>query len=65
MKTILISTFALAGTVAAWGAVILGSQAADMPHRQAAEEKALPLVAMVALAGASLFCAAAAATDSQ
>ena len=65
MKALYVPTFALAGTVAAWGAVILGSQAADMPLARAAEEKALPLVAMVAFAGTSLFCAAAAATDSQ
>lgn len=63
MRTLYISTLALAGTVSAWGAVILGSQAAAMPHRQAAAEKAVPLVAMAALSATMLATAAGAATD--
>lgn len=51
------------GTVAAFGAVAIGSAAAKMPQRQAAETLAVPLLACSVLAGASLMTAAASAVN--
>ena len=63
MRIVLTSTFALAGTVAAAAAIALGTSAAALPHRQAAESHAVPLLATAALSAALLGTAAGAATD--
>ena len=63
MRFLYVSTLALAGTVAAAAAVALGTSAAALPHRQAAETHAVPLLATVALSATLLGCAAGAATD--
>lgn len=63
MRIVLTSAFALAGTVAAAAAVALGTTAASLPHRQAAESHAIPLLATVALSATLLGTAAGAATD--
>ena len=63
MRIVLTSTFALAGTVAAAAAIALGTSAAALPHRQAAETHAVPLASMTALSLACLGCAAGAVTD--
>lgn len=54
---------ALAGTVAAFGAVAIATTAARMPQHRAAQTHAVPFVLCVVMAGTSLFTAAAAATD--
>ena len=58
-----IAVFAITGTAAAFGAVAIGTAAARLPHRQAAAEHALPLLATAALAAACLGTAAAGASD--
>ena len=63
MRTFYVFTFALAGTVAATAAIALGTSAAALPHRQAAETHAVPLLATVALSATLLGCAAGASTD--
>ena len=53
MRFFYVSTFALAATVSAWGAVICADQARDMlssgSMARAAERYAVPLVGMAAL----------------
>jgi hypothetical protein len=63
MRILYVSSFALAGTVAAAAAVAIGTVAASLPHRQAAESHAVPLLATVALSATLLGTAAAASTD--
>jgi len=63
MRTFYVSTLALAGTVAAAAAIALGTSAAALPHREAAEAHAVPLLATVALSATLLGCAAGAVTD--
>ena len=63
MRIVFISSFALAGTVAAAAAIALGTSAASLPHRQAAESHAIPLLATAALSAALLGTAAGACTD--
>ena len=63
MRFLYVSTLALAGTVAAAAAIALGTSAAALPHRQAAERYAAPLASMTALSLACLGCAAGAVTD--
>ena len=63
MKIILTSAFALTGVVAAAAAVAIGTAAASLPHRQAAESHAVPLLATAALSAALLGTAAGACTD--
>ena len=64
MRFLYVSTLALAGTVAAAAAAIaLGTSAASLPHRQAAESHAIPLLATAALSAALLGTAAGACTD--
>lgn len=67
MRFLYVSTFALAATVSAWGAVICADQARDLASSGhiglAAERYAVPLVGMAALSLACLGCAAGAATD--
>ena len=63
MRFLYVSTLALAGTVAAAAAIALGTSAAALPHRQAAETHAVPLASMTALSLACLGCAAGAVTD--
>jgi hypothetical protein len=63
MRSFYFLTFALAGTVAAAAAIALGTSAAALPHRQAAESHAIPLLATAALSAALLGTAAGAATD--
>jgi len=54
MRILYVSSFALAGTVAAAAAVAIGTSAASLPHRQAAESYAVPLLATAALSAALL-----------
>jgi len=63
MRFLYVSTLALAGTVAAAAAIALGTSAAALPHREAAETHAVPLASMTALSLACLGCAAGAVTD--
>ena len=63
MRFFYVASFALAGTVAAFAAIALGTAAASLPHRQAAESHAVPLLATAALSLACLGTAAGAATD--
>jgi len=58
-----ISILAITGFSAVFGAVAIGTAAARLPHRQAAAEHALPLLATAALAAACLGTAAAGASD--
>ena len=63
MRFFYVSAFALTGVVAAAAAVALGTAAASLPHRQAAESHAIPLLATAALSAALLGTAAGACTD--
>jgi formate/nitrite transporter FocA (FNT family) len=54
---------ALAGTVAAFGAVAIATTAARMPQHRAAQTHAVPFLMCVVVAGTSLFTAAAASTE--
>ena len=63
MRFFYVFSFALAGTVAAAAAIALGTSAASLPHRQAAESHAVPLLATAALSAALLGTAAGACTD--
>ena len=62
MRIILTAALALTGAAAAFGTVALADHAIDLPHAEAAETVAVPLVATAALAGTCLFCAAVGAT---
>lgn len=62
-KFLATSVMAVAGTVAVWGAVAVGSAASRLPLRQAAETYAVPLAAIAALSAACLGTAAAGAAD--
>jgi len=62
-KTIMIGTLAITGISALIGTAAIGTAAAKLPHRQAAAEHALPLLATAALAAACLGTAAAGASD--
>ena len=63
MRFFYVSAFALTGVIAAAAAVALGTAAAALPHRQAAESHAIPLLATAALSAALLGTAAGACTD--
>ena len=64
MKALYVSTFALAAAVATTGSVLLGRSLAAEPRGSMAPTQAVALVGIAAIAGASLLCAGAAATDS-
>jgi len=58
-----IAIFAITGTAAAFGTVAIGTAAAKLPHREAAQTHAVPLLMSAALAAACLGTAAAGAAD--
>lgn len=62
-KIVTVGLGALAGTVAAFGAVAIASAASRMPQHRAAQTHAVPFAMCVVVAGTSLMTAAAAATD--
>ena len=62
-KMIMISTLAITGISALIGAVAIGTAAAKLPHREAAQTHAVPLLMSAALAAACLGTAAAGAAD--
>jgi len=65
MKALYFLTFAVAAAVSTTGSVLLGRSLAAKPTSSHAPTQAIALVGMVAMTGASLLCAGAAATDSQ
>lgn len=58
-----IAIFTLTGTAAAFGAVMIGTAAAKLPHREAAQTHAVPLLMAASLAAACYGTAAAGAAD--
>lgn len=60
-----LSTFALAAAVSVAGSVALGRALYTDPSNDSAPIQAAALVGLASVAGASLLCAGAAATDSQ
>jgi hypothetical protein len=58
-----VAIFTLTGTAAAFGAVAIGTAAAKLPHREAAQTHAVPLLMAASLAAACLGTAAAGAAD--
>lgn len=58
-----ISILAITGFSAVFGAAAIGTAAAKLPHREAAQTHAVPLLMSAALAAACLGTAAAGASD--
>lgn len=58
-----ISILAITGFSAVFGAVAIGTAAAKLPHREAAQTHAVPLLMATALAAACLGTAAAGTSD--